>query len=132
MLKIYLAARYSRNEEMRKYAERLNQLGHTVTSRWINGSHEISDAKEAHDSNARFAFEDMNDLIDSEYCVSFTDQPRSSYGRGGRHVELGIALGIGKRCAIIGPRENVFHYLPTIEWFSDFDSFVAKLMGWFT
>ena len=34
--KVYLAARYSRNAEMRMVRDVLEGLGHTVTSRWID------------------------------------------------------------------------------------------------
>lgn len=35
-MKIYLAARYSRNDEMRGVRDVLTALGHEVTSRWID------------------------------------------------------------------------------------------------
>ena len=36
-MKIYLAARYSRREELCGYRSELEAIGHTVTSRWLNG-----------------------------------------------------------------------------------------------
>ena len=39
-MKIYLAAKYSRMEELREYRNQLIALGHTVTSRWLDGNHE--------------------------------------------------------------------------------------------
>jgi len=35
-----------------------------------------------------------------------------SSSRGGRHFEFGYAYGQGKLCVFVGPKENVFHYLP--------------------
>ena len=40
-MKVYLAARYGRHPEMRKVRGDLEALGHSVTSRWINGTHEM-------------------------------------------------------------------------------------------
>src|ERR1700683_5297127 len=39
--KAYLAARYSRRLELCRYRAELTRLGITVTSRWLNGSHQI-------------------------------------------------------------------------------------------
>jgi len=104
-MKIYLASRYSRFREMQGYRDELESAGHVVTSRWINGDHQIDDqglsvqAKEA--ERIRFA----------------SEAPRSSSSRGGRHVEHGMALALGKRVMVVGHRENVFHCLPEVEFF---------------
>lgn len=120
-MKIYLASRYSRFREMQGYREELERAGHVVTSRWINGDHQIDDqglstqAKEA--ERIRFASEDRDDLVTADCVVSFTEAPRSSNSRGGRHVEHGMALALGKRTIVVGYRENVFHCLPEVEFF---------------
>jgi nucleoside 2-deoxyribosyltransferase len=120
-MKIYLAARYSRFREMLDYARDLKAAGHIVTSRWINGNHQISDdglsAQAAEAERVRFACEDRADLEAADCVISFTESPRSTNSRGGRHVEHGIALALGKRVIVIGHRENVFHCLPGIEFF---------------
>ena len=129
MREIYLASRYSRYEEMARYADQLAVLGFNVTSRWIHGSHQISDSglsEQAKESERiRFAQEDWDDLMRAHTVISFTEQPRSSNSRGGRHVEFGAALALGKRCIVVGPRENVFHCLPEVEhfefWWQAFD-----------
>jgi len=120
-MKIYLASRYSRFREMQGYRDELESAGHVVTSRWINGDHQIDDqglsvqAKEA--ERIRFASEDRDDLLTADCVVSFTEAPRSSNSRGGRHVEHGMALALGKRVMVVGHRENVFHCLPEVEFF---------------
>ena len=121
-MKVYLASRYSRFQEMQAYRNQLEALfGHTVTSRWINGDHQIDDAglslqaKEA--ERTRFAEEDVADLLAADCVVSFTEAPRSTNSRGGRHVEFGIALGLGKHVFVVGHRENVFHCLPRVRFF---------------
>ena len=123
-MKIYLAARYSRHKELQKYAHQLISQGHDITSRWIWGDHQIDDkglSLEAKRSEReRFAKEDFEDLIQSDLVLSFTEEPRSSNSRGGRHVEYGLALALKKICWVVGPRENVFHCLP---WIPVFDSF---------
>ena len=125
-MKIYLAARYSRHKELQGYAYQLIADGHEITSRWIWGGHQIDDAglsvEAQREERERFATEDTDDLMNSEICINFTEIPRSTNSRGGRHVEFGIALGLMKRCIVVGPRENVFHCLPEVEIFNSFSS----------
>jgi len=123
--RIYLASRYSRFPEMRGYRSELEKAGFEVTSRWINGNHQIDDAglsiqaKEA--ERLRFAQEDYDDLRAADVVISFTEAPRSSNSRGGRHVEHGMAVALGKRVIVVGHRENVFHCLPQVEFFPTWD-----------
>lgn len=118
--RIYLAARYSRWHELTNYAQQLREYGFTVTSRWLEGRSPLSPdgLSEELDLEQRtwFAQQDWEDLMDSDICISFTEPPRSSNTRGGRHVELGAALAAHKRIIVVGHRENVFHCLPQIEF----------------
>ncbi len=118
-MKIYLAARYTRREEMRERAIELEAMGHKVTSRWINGSHGMDDdnPREAE----RFALEDFADLLEAGVVVSFTEAPRSGHSRGGRHVEFGMAVAVGKTTIVVGHRENVFHCLPWVVFYETWD-----------
>lgn len=43
-MKIYLAARYSRLNELKNYCIELENIGYTITSRWIKGNHQIDHA----------------------------------------------------------------------------------------
>ncbi len=113
--KVYLASSYSRRAEMAGHAAVLREAGLEVTSRWVNGSHELDEAA-TEDDRARLALEDVEDVARADAIFAFTDGPKSAgKGRGGRHVELGLALALGKRVLLIGPPENVFHYLPQVE-----------------
>jgi len=111
--RVYLAARYSRREEMIDVARQLRDRGHEVTSRWIEGNHLITEEQLVNDRTLgiRLASEDCDDLERADLVISFTEPPRSAPNRGGRHVEYGLALGLGTECWVVGPRENVFHVL---------------------
>jgi hypothetical protein len=134
-MKVYLAARYSRHPEMQTYAGDLKAIGVEVTSRWIYGSHQVmlngealgpereamfeSDHELMEAQRREFAQHDWDDLMAADVVVSFTEKPRTvGNSRGGRHVEFGAAFAVGKRCIVIGWRENVFHCLPTVEFFA--------------
>jgi len=120
-VKVYLASRYSRFPEMQAVREQLHALGHVVTSRWIDGDHQINDQGLSDEAKAeertRFAQEDWDDLLAADWVISFTEEPRATNSRGGRHVEYGAALALGKRLLVVGYRENVFHCLPQVEFF---------------
>lgn len=136
---VYLAARYSRRLELCGYREQLNQAGITVTGRWLNGQHQIDDQgqpigddgeKWVEDEGSGtaparlrqyFATEDVADVLAADTLIAFTEIPRASTSRGGRHVELGIAIGTGKRIVVVGPRENVFTWLPQVEHHDTWD-----------
>jgi hypothetical protein len=130
--RVYLAARYSRRAELCGYAEQLRSLGFEVTSRWLAGDHQIDDAGlsvEAKESErTRFALEDWEDLMRAQVCISFTEAPRSSNSRGGRHVEFGAAMAMDQTCYVVGPRENVFHCLPWVARFDAWEDFAASLL----
>jgi hypothetical protein len=105
---------------MRELRDELQRRGFVVTSRWIDGGHELTkegSTQAAHEERKRFAEEDWSDMLAADVVVSFTEEPRKTNTRGGRHVEFGGALATGKRCVVIGWRENVFHCLDGITFF---------------
>lgn len=123
-MRIYLAARYTRREELCGRADDLRAIGHEVTSRWLLGAHQALDVDLMTTTDAdvvakreRFALDDLEDLFDAHWLISFTEPPRSGHSRGGRHVEFGVGAALGKRLVVVGHRENVFHCLPNVEFF---------------
>lgn len=118
-MKVYLAARYGRREEISDYAAQLTALGFGVTSRWLNGMHETPPEgiePESHEHLQWCATDDIEDILVANVLIAFTEPEGSvaGRGRGGRHVELGYALGIGTPVIVCGYRENVFCHLPGV------------------
>lgn len=121
--RIYLAGSFSRCAELNNYAQELRDLGYVVDCRWLNGSHQfhpgaekVEAATDMPPEAAAFALDDWEDLQNSGIVISFTGGPGSTK-RGGRHVEFGMAIAYNKRPMLVGPRENVFHALPSVEQF---------------
>jgi hypothetical protein len=112
-MKIYLAARFSRLDEMRKYADELKEDGHEITSSWNYGGEEGLTFTD-------IALLDVRDVLSADAVVSFTEPYGSSNVGGGRHVEFGVALAAKKKLFIVGEREQVFHWWPTIVQFPQF------------
>jgi len=118
-MKIYLAARYGRRLEMVGYAADLESIGAEVVSTWIDGHHETRpniDEDATPEEKAIWAREDLYDVARCDVLVAFTERAGTS-SRGGRHVETGYALGLGKPVCIVGPIENVFHALDEVSRF---------------
>jgi nucleoside 2-deoxyribosyltransferase len=111
-LRIYLAARYRRIEEMRRYAQDLAALGHQVTSRWIRGDHKAQVGLD-HPSWVDIAERDVEDVASADAVIGFLE-PQGG-GGGGRHAEFGMALAWGKRTMVVGRPEHLFHTLPAVE-----------------
>lgn len=108
---VYLAARYGRKEEMQGVAANLRAVGYDVQSEWITGAHDGT-------PDVDCAQIDYLQVSAADIIISFTEAPQPTHGRGrgGRHVEFGFAFAMGKRCIVVGYRENVFHHLPEVEF----------------
>lgn len=111
------------------YRSELEQRGHSVTARWLNGIHQVEGLT---DENADtivipnpvaegFAIDDAEDIVAADALIAFTEEPRSKGTRGGRHWELGFASGLrfknwpfakSPRIYLVGPLEHVFTALP--------------------
>jgi nucleoside 2-deoxyribosyltransferase len=135
-MRIYLASRYKRREELCVYRQELREMGHIVEARWLNGSHQISDkgipigdegeamveatggiGKDGDELRQQFARDDIEDVCFADTVINFTEPPRSEANGGGRHVEYGIAMALQKRLIIVGYRENIFHWVPFAEFY---------------
>lgn len=140
MKTVYLAARYSRREELCEYREHIQSMGFLVQARWLEGGHQLADngdpigeggealvEGDAHGTSAKFARDDWEDVTSAEIVISFTEPPRSKANRGGRHVEFGIALARGARVIVVGYRENIFHWLPQVEFVGTIGDALALL-----
>lgn len=136
---IYLAGRYGRRAELAHYAAHLTQAGHHITARWLSGAHDGPPVPDdgirlpgSLADSQRFALEDVQDLQAADLVLVFTEPPGSPASRGGRHVELGMALAWEKAIVVIGGRENVFCCLPGVDVFATAaDAFAAyELCPW--
>ena len=129
-MRVYLAAAYERQEEMRGVRDILAAYGHEVTSTWIDrteeppgglgATHLLDDPK----AGTEFARIDLMDLDAAEVVVSFTGMGT----RGGRQVDYGFALGRSKYLIGVGPREHIFHTLAA-EWYPDWTGLIMAITG---
>ena len=130
-MKIYLAARFSRRHEVHTLGQDLQALGHTIVSRWSrpDDDHVLPTGlseQASDDARRRFALEDMEDLHKANCLILLGEPPRNN-SRGGHLVEFGVALGLGLRVMVVGPRGTVFHCLPTVEVFDTWQSLLKEV-----
>lgn len=108
-MKIYVAAhcRWAGNH----VATVLREAGHQITSRWLDMEFKPTDQ---HSSNEKPAIAqiDFDDDAEADALVLLAGPERYP---GGKFVEAGIALGLGRRVVVIGRRENMLMWLPTVE-----------------
>lgn len=123
-------ARYSRHPEMQDVAFHLSSIGHNVTSRWIWGTHQATDEAigtgTITEFERRLAQEDIDDLTNADMCIGFSEPLRTA-SRGGRHVEFGMALALGKILVVVGGYEHVFHALPQVRHVKDTKALFAAI-----
>ena len=114
---------------MQRYSEQLLAEGIEVLSAWHELDLPSSDGFSgiARERRAWMAMMDLQQLVGSNALVSFSDAG-SPDPRGGKHVETGIALALGKRLLLVGSEENIFHSLPDVEQFPSWTECFARIL----
>ena len=105
-MRVYLAARFTRQVEIAGYARELKALDIEVTSGWLTPGE--NDNKLSRDMAKR----DIGDIKAADLLVEFTAQDAPF--RGGHIFEAGYAYGQGIPVMAVGPKENAFHELNDI------------------
>jgi hypothetical protein len=123
-MKVYLAARYSRKNEIKEYSYDLMEIPDLkVTASWLDELHApdsvMSDVSD--DLLEHYADVDVHEVKNADVLVFFAEDPLVGTPRGGRHVEFGIALALGKIIFVVGPHENIFHYQPRVYHFDKWE-----------
>lgn len=122
-MKVYLAAPFSWKTEIKKYRAELERNKITCVSTWLDEecspNTKLSDISDNYSQNC--ALVDMNDIDICDVFILFTVSPEKPVVRGGRHFESGYAMALDKELVIVGPKENIFHYLPDVRQFNTWE-----------
>lgn len=114
---IYLAAPFEHLLTMRTLRESLVADGVAVNSRWLSETPEenmavLSSSPTAKELGRVYALRDLEDIDAADVVVVYNPVAFKNAGTGGRHVELGYAIGRHKTVILYnGYPSNVFHYL---------------------
>lgn len=100
-MRIYVAGHSQ--DECKKVANLLVDAGHEITSSWLK--EDFKRTAEYTDQEKRLiANKDIQEVMGSDVLVMLSSPTRVP---GGKFVELGVAIGAGKKVCLIGHRENM-------------------------
>jgi len=126
-MKLYVASHSRQSaEELRA---RLVAAGHEVTSRWIvmDGKFHLGTDAYSDAEKSRIAEMDEQDVRAATDGVVVIAEPEGRCVPGGKHVEAGIALGLGRPVYVIGRRENIFHWHHRVHVVKDYGELLECL-----
>lgn len=124
-MKVYIASFFADKDRVAARAKELTELGIECTMRWpYETAPHHATIKDFPDEYFReTAVFDLEDIFDADVLVltvpndaQMADHSVRAMARGGRHFESGfmyglIASGEKRELVLLGPRENVFHFL---------------------
>lgn len=129
MKAVYLAGQYARRDELRVYGYDLLARNIFVTASWLWEELPLQHKLSEFDTEwlTRAAAKDVADIERADTMIFFAETPENQPQRGGRHVEFGLALALGKKIVVVGGRENIFHYVPGVQHFTTFEELMESL-----
>lgn len=107
----------------------IQSCGHEVTSRWIISDKKFHRGPSAYsdEERTRIALMDEEDVrAATDGLILLAEEP-GRFVPGGKHVETGIALALGRPVFVIGHRENIFHWHPRVTVFDSQESFLRTI-----
>ena len=127
-MNIYLAGRFSAGPRLRVIRRQLEDLGHVVTSTWLDEPSSLSFEKLTDKQRREFAARDLFDVGRSQVLVLDLLLAPS---RGGCEVEFGFALSSPryKTTYIVGAPRNIFHFL-VAKTFETWEEFICHVKFW--
>ena len=122
MSDIYIAGFFDTRARLLPYRDRLKKAGHCILSTWL----EEENVTYQGTSEAYHKACAERDLHQVEHADLFILDTLDETPRGGREVELGLALARRIPVYLVGPVRNVFHQLVQRK-FDDWPSCLAAL-----
>jgi len=119
-MRVYLAAAWSRREEIRGYAKLLADQGVNVQARWLDQEPDFPADGVIRSKYLQSRAElDVDDVRECDVLVRFSDDLSpatvpSRLASGARMFEMGLAWSLGKKIIVVGGTQCVFDYLRDI------------------
>ena len=112
MIKVYIAAPFSMQQEAERIQRVLELKKMKVTARWITMEKaEIRDEPYLQ----MWAQNDLDDVAAADVLLAISPFEYIEKGTGGRHVELGYALALKIPVILYGFPTNIFHHHPLVK-----------------
>jgi hypothetical protein len=129
-VKIYLASRFKTAGTVRGLAEALRAAGHVITSTW----HDIEATPAGlvpldspdYEAHAKLvAQKDLDQIQAADVFVLLSEECQQTPG--GLWFEMGAAYNSMMNCYLLGPKINVFCYLPHVQHFETEAALIEEL-----
>ena len=104
-MRVYIAAPFPLRRVAIDVMDMLEAHGVEVTSSWLKAPDQMTDA---------FARIDLDDVARADLLLALNPADWTEKGTGGRHVEFGYALALGKLIVMAGTPSNIFHFLSRV------------------
>lgn len=119
----FISSRHMRGPELQTARSALENAGVAVTSRWLSEARPTGDGADPH----WIAHVTREDIERADVYILRGDERGDS---GQRHVEFGIAMGLGKPLIVVAAEpENMWQRLPGVEVLPDWAAVEKHLRG---
>ncbi len=127
VMKFFIASHSQETAKM--VSDGLVALGHEVTARWITSDTKFSHGLTSYSDEERIhlTLMDEEDVHAAKDGLVLIAEAEGRFVPGGKHVETGMALALGRPVYVIGRRENLFHWHPRVRVFASLEDFFAWL-----
>ncbi len=129
MMKFYIASKFKSRHRINVWNKRIESLGLANTCPWF-----LLDTDESADDDSlggynreEFAVMADRDLSGIREADIFILDTHDYSDTGGREVELGAAIILGKVIFLVGPIRNLFHMHPGIMSFKSWDGIITYI-----
>lgn len=124
-MRVYLASNFQSQKRMMKVREALENIGVTVCNGWLEPGVDAQDFEQlSPEQRAMYSYRDIGEIVTVDLLIMDTQEQSTS---GGREVEYGMALALGKPVWIVGPTRNIFHTVARRQY-DDWEQVVGDLL----
>lgn len=122
-MRVYIAAPWPLRKDAAQLRAQLAVAGIGCTSNWID----VEKRTASDVQRIKMAQMDLGDVRDADALVLLNPDSYENKGTGGRHVEVGYALALGRRVIVFGSISNIFHHLPEVTIINTLEALVEQL-----
>lgn len=127
-IQIYIASAFANKPAANEFAAQLRCAGYEVTSTWhkLHTTDAVGSVESEHAA--------LKSLREIDQCDVVVALLTDGHQRGGKDFECGYAFGTEKVVLFVGPRQHIFHYMPSwrwpYTWFATTDEVLKYIHRW--
>lgn len=120
----YVSSNWGSQQRMQDVRFKLRALGHEVRSGWLDEAEAQSFESLSPAMRQEFSYRDLGEVLTADILTIDTAEMSLS---GGREVEFGAAVALGKETWLVGQPRNIFHTIAKRQ-FADWGDVFAYLL----